>query len=139
MEARLKWGASLTAQSEADYAYRKMLASRKDRRASKKTKRKGRRNRSASPLPTGRPETDYHAYIVSDRWKARAKCFIRLAGRRCQQCGSKRNLTVHHLHYRTLGVESKADVEVLCWPCHESLHAIDRAACEHLRAIARDG
>lgn len=45
-------------------------------------------------------------------------------GRTCEKCESKRFLTVHHRHYKTLGNESRKDVKILCWKCHHRLHQI---------------
>jgi hypothetical protein len=41
------------------------------------------------------------------------------AGGRCQHCRSRRRLTIHHLTYTRLGHERRADITVLCWPCHQ--------------------
>jgi hypothetical protein len=41
---------------------------------------------------------------------------------RCQGCGSKQNLEVHHKAYERLGCEADADLEVLCGECHSRTH-----------------
>jgi 5-methylcytosine-specific restriction endonuclease McrA len=44
-------------------------------------------------------------------------------GWRCQQCGSRTNLEVHHLQFRShLGTDSEENLITLCRECHERLH-----------------
>lgn len=65
---------------------------------------------------------EYEAYLASPLWAARRRRWIRQAHGRCQNCRSRRRLTVHHVTYERLGHELDNDVVVLCWPCHEQLH-----------------
>src|SRR5690606_1623741 len=52
-------------------------------------------------------------------------------GRRCARCGSKKRLTVHHRHYRTVGFEQPGkDIVLLCHDCHKGLH--DRGSKKQL-------
>ena len=52
------------------------------------------------------------------------------ADRRCQKCGDKKNLTIHHLdhkgrNYENQGLEPNNDTDnliVLCCKCHGSIH-----------------
>jgi 5-methylcytosine-specific restriction endonuclease McrA len=44
------------------------------------------------------------------------------AGHRCEDCSSREQLTLHHLHYRSVGHERPEDLAVLCWPCHQERH-----------------
>lgn len=60
----------------------------------------------------------YLSYIRSDAWKARRKRALFLAGYRCQICGSKSRLQVHHVTYANLGHELDQDLTVLCRVCH---------------------
>lgn len=66
----------------------------------------------------------YHEYILSPQWKARAQRAIKRAGNRCQVCGNIRKLQVHHNTYRNLGKEKAADLCVLCARCHALFHDI---------------
>jgi 5-methylcytosine-specific restriction endonuclease McrA len=44
-------------------------------------------------------------------------------GWRCQQCGSLRNLDVHHVRRRSaLGDDAEANLITLCRDCHQMLH-----------------
>jgi 5-methylcytosine-specific restriction endonuclease McrA len=44
-------------------------------------------------------------------------------GWRCQQCGSLRNLDVHHMIRRSaLGDDAEANLITLCRECHHTLH-----------------
>ena len=44
-------------------------------------------------------------------------------GWRCQQCGSPRNLDIHHVKRRSaLGDDADANLITLCRKCHQMLH-----------------
>jgi hypothetical protein len=68
---------------------------------------------------------DYHAYLASDKWKAKhAEYFGRWCFRReCFVCGSKKGLHLHHRTYENLGAESPSDLVALCAACHLTIHA----------------
>jgi 5-methylcytosine-specific restriction endonuclease McrA len=69
----------------------------------------------------------YVIYLRSPLWRLRRRLWIIQAGGRCQRCGSRRRLTIHHRSYRRLGHEHSSDVAVLCWYCHRrEHHAIPR-------------
>lgn len=64
----------------------------------------------------------YMVYLRSPLWRLRRRIWIFRAGGRCQRCGSRRRLTIHHRTYRRLGHERRGDVTVLCWRCHRRHH-----------------
>ncbi len=64
----------------------------------------------------------YLAYLNSSAWRMRRNRALKLGGYRCFQCGSKRDLQVHHLSYERLGAEHDSDLQVLCADCHEGHH-----------------
>ena len=41
---------------------------------------------------------------------------------RCERCGGKVPVFLHHRHYRTLGEEQPEDLLALCKECHGSAH-----------------
>ena len=53
--------------------------------------------------------------------KTRLQVFRRCQGL-CEGCGEFVQLTLHHLHYDTVGRERPEDLEALCWPCHKQRH-----------------
>lgn len=61
----------------------------------------------------------YLAYINSSAWRARRLRALDRADRRCQVCGERKWLQVHHVSYERLGHEADADLTVLCWWCHQ--------------------
>jgi hypothetical protein len=67
----------------------------------------------------------YEDYLKSKHWKSFRKQVIKESGDQCEMCliVLHRGLQVHHLHYLTLGNESRGDVKVLCRTCHSNLHA----------------
>jgi hypothetical protein len=64
----------------------------------------------------------YMLYLRSPLWRVRRRLWILGAWGRCERCGSRRRLTIHHQSYGRLGHERRSDVEVLCWPCHRDHH-----------------
>ena len=60
----------------------------------------------------------YRIYIHSPAWKARRERAIRRAGNRCQVCGERKRLQVHHVSYANLGHELDEDLTVMCFGCH---------------------
>ena len=62
----------------------------------------------------------YQAYLRSPEWKEKRKELLEEVNHECEDCGSDKNLQVHHLNYDNLGEEELGeDVEVLCRDCHE--------------------
>jgi hypothetical protein len=64
----------------------------------------------------------YAIYLSSPLWRLRRRIWIVQARGRCERCGSRRRLTIHHRTYGSLGRERPGDVAVLCWDCHRSHH-----------------
>jgi 5-methylcytosine-specific restriction endonuclease McrA len=61
----------------------------------------------------------YLAHLASDRWATMKRNLIRLRGDRCQHCGRRVPLQLHHKNYVRLGAELPSDLELLCAGCHE--------------------
>lgn len=76
--------------------------------------------RTVSPKKSRR-RVLYEKHLRSAHWKAlRLACFAR-DGHQCRRCKDVLPvavLTCDHLHYRTFGHETLADVQTLCVPCH---------------------
>jgi 5-methylcytosine-specific restriction endonuclease McrA len=68
----------------------------------------------------------YQLYLRSPWWTARKAAVIRARGYRCQRCGSRYELELHHRTYVRLGHELPDDVELLCAPCHGRQHGHQR-------------
>ena len=64
----------------------------------------------------------YQQVMHSDAWRRRRQRALKRAGYRCQKCGDRRRLEVHHLTYARLGRERAADLIVLCHTCHAAEH-----------------
>jgi 5-methylcytosine-specific restriction endonuclease McrA len=48
-------------------------------------------------------------------------------GVRCEECGKKRNLTVHHrVPRRDAGKNNSMNLEILCVSCHRKREGIDK-------------
>lgn len=75
----------------------------------------------------------HNEYIQTDVWKRKSKA-MRDFYIYCDTCGTTENLTVHHLHYETLGRERMQDMSVKCWPCHEKYEKVKKAEKDKLKA-----
>lgn len=64
---------------------------------------------------------DYYA----PHWRALRKAVLAETGGKCERCGAakkKCQMHLHHKHYRTVGHETREDVELLCVDCHCAEH-----------------
>jgi 5-methylcytosine-specific restriction endonuclease McrA len=81
----------------------------------------------------------YWGVLKSDRWKQlRAEVIQEMEGR-CEACGypGRNRLHLHHKHYKTLGLEARSDVELLCKWCHEKADTGRRRYIWEMRLIRR--
>lgn len=69
-------------------------------------------------------EIKYEDYLNHWAWKEKAEWIKHIRNNRCERCGDKKYLHVHHKDYKSLGNETKDDVEVLCKDCHKKEHGI---------------
>jgi hypothetical protein len=65
---------------------------------------------------------NYHFYIQSPEWKAKADAAKERADHRCQLCNGDGVLHTHHRTYERLGNELPEDLIVLCANCHAKFH-----------------
>jgi predicted transcriptional regulator len=65
---------------------------------------------------------DYLDYLLSDEWKDKANKVKERDGNQCVQCGSDKQLEVHHLTYDNIYEEPLEDLVTLCHTCHEKEH-----------------
>lgn len=66
----------------------------------------------------------YKVYLATDHWKAVRERTMRRDKYRCQRCGSRKSLEVHHLNYDRVGKERLGDLVTLCYRCHRREHEI---------------
>lgn len=68
----------------------------------------------------------YEEYLKSDHWiKFKEKVNRRKLHQECKICGSKRNLHLHHRHYRFLmHIHELNSIYRLCADCHQKVHDI---------------
>jgi len=66
---------------------------------------------------------EYRQYLRSPEWNARRRKALYKAGYRCEQCGKAKPLQVHHLTYERIFNEHQADLQAVCFLCHEWIHA----------------
>src|SRR4051812_29396088 len=74
--------------------------------------------------PSDVPNEAYRAYLKSPNWNVHKSAALARHGRKCQACGSRINLDVHHVTYQRFGDEDLDDLRVLCRAHHELVHAI---------------
>ncbi len=64
----------------------------------------------------------YRSYIKSKRWHRKREEKLKSVGWKCENCGERHDLHVHHLSYRHLGDEKLDELQVLCEGCHCNEH-----------------
>lgn len=81
----------------------------------------------------------YRAYLLSPAWKDRAKKCLERNDYRCAVCDcdwKRREIHVHHLHYRNVGQEKQEDLVALCKTHHGEIHKLSIGFdCEGLRLL----
>lgn len=72
-----------------------------------------------------RGQKAYRAYLKTEHWAALRQQAIDRDGTQCVQCGSSKNINVHHIRYRqTFWDTLLEDLKVLCRKCHAKEHGI---------------
>lgn len=66
----------------------------------------------------------YPEYLETKHWKQVRKAALKAIGHKCQLCGKKKRLNVHHNNYQCLWKETLRDVVILCRDCHKIFHGI---------------
>jgi len=66
---------------------------------------------------------DYRGYLGSDKWTEIRRVKLK-SQRKCEKCGSRISLQIHHITYKNLGCETNKDLQVLCELCHKEFHII---------------
>jgi hypothetical protein len=69
----------------------------------------------------------YKEYLKTPHWQAVREEALRRAKDKCQLCGSKDRLEVHHNTYERRGRERPEDVIAICHKCHSKHH---EATCQ---------
>ena len=64
----------------------------------------------------------YSKYLYSTHWRSLRETILKQRNYRCQNCGSKSDLNVHHRNYECLYKETGEDLDVLCSTCHKKSH-----------------
>jgi len=62
------------------------------------------------------------AYMKSDQWRTLKNIKLYQTNHKCECCGSKSNLQLHHNTYKRLGQEKLTDLNTLCGNCHSKIH-----------------
>lgn len=64
----------------------------------------------------------YAAYLRTEHWRRIRSRKLEQADHRCEVCGSRIQLQIHHRTYDRLGNERPRDLQVLCEICHAWVH-----------------
>lgn len=88
-------------------------------------------NLSTNPFMSAKEK---QAYMQSSKWKTLKSIKLSQTNHKCEHCGSKSNLQLHHNTYKRLGAEDIADLNILCGDrtekgklvkgCHSKVHEI---------------
>lgn len=84
-------------------------------------------NKNDSKQKDDRLFSDEH-YVNSDEWKRVKKQRLEYDGYKCRNCGSTKNLQVHHKDYNCFqGMEDiKMNLITLCNDCHYKITMLNR-------------
>lgn len=76
-----------------------------------------------------RKKDEYRKYLDSAEWKLLRNSILKERGCVCEKCkvtNNRWNLHIHHMTYKRLFNELKADLLVLCATCHKEVHKMPR-------------
>lgn len=62
-----------------------------------------------------------NVYLLSEHWKTLRKAKLKISPR-CEICGRKTRLDVHHLRYKHIYDVLIQDLQTLCRRCHKKYH-----------------
>lgn len=66
---------------------------------------------------------EYNRYLKSPEWQQKRQAVIRRAEGRCELCGMRKPIQVHHLTYARMRHELPEDLAALCFDCHKRQHS----------------
>lgn len=67
----------------------------------------------------------YQDYLQTRYWWTISEFTKTINNYRCEKCGKKKNLNVHHLNYKCIGYEhldTHNKLKCLCEKCHNEIH-----------------
>ncbi len=67
---------------------------------------------------------EYKQYLKGEKWAEIRNDIYFVRGKKCERCGSEKNVQVHHKHYRNIFHEEPEDLEILCNGCHLNEHGL---------------
>jgi hypothetical protein len=79
----------------------------------------------------------YRNYLLSEHWRELRLVKLEEVGYKCEKCGRKSRLEVHHLKYCPYK-ERLSDLQVLCEEHHEQTHAIQHEALFQKKESSKD-
>jgi 5-methylcytosine-specific restriction endonuclease McrA len=83
-------------------------------------------------LNSARPKRP-RLHLDSEQYNQLRQEILQRDGWRCQACGRRSNLEVHHQEFRShCGDDSKPNLITLCASCHEQVHRNRPRSIEHL-------
>lgn len=81
-------------------------------------------------------KSQYQIYLKSEHWQRVRGMRLQFSGFRCEHCGCRVTLQVHHLTYARIHREQLADLIVLCDRCHSTIEESIRERSHSRKAKA---
>jgi hypothetical protein len=78
----------------------------------------------SAPVQQTQSDWYFNVYLVSTHWLDVRKRYIKVHGNKCQECGSRNRLQLHHKTYERLWAERLTDLVMLCEVHHAEQHDI---------------
>jgi len=109
------------------YKQERRKKERRKQREQQATLRAKRKAACRSVNPDDFKGMSYDEYLATDFWDGLRSRMLGRARYRCEECGGKKKLHVHHKVYRGYGLERLSDLVVLCRQCHAAKHGLGKA------------
>lgn len=78
-------------------------------------------NRERYNFPKDYFKNQYHEYLKTDKWQRLAARAKKRSRGKCDICGVREDIEVHHLTYERIFQEKLEDLLVVCGGCHDLL------------------
>lgn len=81
---------------------------------------------------------EYQKYLKTEHWKNLSLWRKYAVDYRCEKCGRKKELNVHHLNYDHLYSEMFSDLIVVCKSCHTNIFHAENEMQSNIAQLVAD-
>lgn len=107
-----------------DFMLEKETKSYKIKQKKEKIRVRKKKNKKKKKVKISKHKQKYYDYLNSKEWADIRLDMYEIKGNKCERCGNKQQLEIHHISYKNIFNEEPEDLELLCRSCHQKEHGI---------------